>query len=172
MGRAVAGIGEQADPVGLDAVGDPHLAAIDDVIVAVGAGIGLDRCNVRSGARLGQAECRSTSPIGDPRQVALLLLLGSRDHDRSCRKPREQEHEPEHIRVLGHLFYREREPHDPRSGTAVLLGNAESQQVSLLELIEDVLRVITRGINLASARLDLVLGKSPDGLLEGAELFC
>ena len=52
MDLVVAGIGEQADPVGLHAVGDPHLAAIDDVVVAVGARIGLDRGDVGARARL------------------------------------------------------------------------------------------------------------------------
>jgi hypothetical protein len=33
--RSVAGVGEQAHPVGLRAVGGPHLAAIDDVVAAV-----------------------------------------------------------------------------------------------------------------------------------------
>ena len=56
--RRIAGIGKQADPVGLYAVGDPHLAAIDDIIVAVGARVGLDRRDVRSGARLGDADAR------------------------------------------------------------------------------------------------------------------
>ena len=56
MHLAVAGVGEQADPVGLHAVGDPHLAAIDDVIVAVGARIGLDRGDIGAGARLGDAD--------------------------------------------------------------------------------------------------------------------
>jgi hypothetical protein len=56
--RPVAGVGEQADPVGLDAVGDPHLAAVDDVIVAIGARMGFDRRHVRSGARLGDTDAR------------------------------------------------------------------------------------------------------------------
>ena len=53
---AVAGIGEQADPVGLDAIGDPHLAAIDDVVVAVGARVGLDRGDIGAGARFRHAD--------------------------------------------------------------------------------------------------------------------
>ena len=56
MRRAVAGVGEQAHPIGLRAVGDPHLAAVDDVVVAVGARIGLDRGDVGSGAGLGNAD--------------------------------------------------------------------------------------------------------------------
>src|SRR5260370_9091861 len=36
MDLPIAGIGEQADPVGLYTVGYPHLAAIHDVVVAIG----------------------------------------------------------------------------------------------------------------------------------------
>ena len=53
---AVAGIGEQAHPVGLGAVGDPHLAAIDDVIVAIGSRIRFDLGDVGARARLRDAD--------------------------------------------------------------------------------------------------------------------
>ena len=36
--------GQQGHEVGLRAVGDPHLAAVDDVIVTVGHGAGADTC--------------------------------------------------------------------------------------------------------------------------------
>ena len=54
--RTLRGIGQQADPVGLRAVGGPHLAAIDDVIVAILAGNGPDRCHIRSGTNFGDAK--------------------------------------------------------------------------------------------------------------------
>jgi hypothetical protein len=53
---AIAGIGEQTDPVGLHAVGDPHLAAVDNVIVAIRARAGLDRGDVGAGARFRYAD--------------------------------------------------------------------------------------------------------------------
>ena len=43
---ALAGVGEQAHPVGLRAVGRPHLAAVDHPVAADPAGIGLDRGDV------------------------------------------------------------------------------------------------------------------------------
>ena len=48
MHRAVRRVREQADPIGLRAVGRPHLAAIDDVVVAVLARGRLDGGDVRS----------------------------------------------------------------------------------------------------------------------------
>ena len=52
----VAGIGEQAHPIGLSAVRDPHLAAIDHVIVAVRSRGGLDLGDVRAGPGFGHAD--------------------------------------------------------------------------------------------------------------------
>ena len=37
-----AGVGQQAHPIGLQAVGDPHLAAVDDVVATVFACCGFD----------------------------------------------------------------------------------------------------------------------------------
>ena len=56
MHGAVAGVGEQADPIGLRAVGRPHLAAVDDVVGAVVARVRLDRGDVGAGADFGDAE--------------------------------------------------------------------------------------------------------------------
>src|SRR5208282_4112903 len=42
MFGTVAGIGEQAHPIRLGAIGDPHLAAIDNEVVAVRSRIGSD----------------------------------------------------------------------------------------------------------------------------------
>ena len=66
--RAVGGVGKQAHPVGLRAVGGPHLAAIDDVIAAVLARGGLDRGDVGAGADLGDAEARHVIPSDRRRQ--------------------------------------------------------------------------------------------------------
>ena len=56
MFGTVAGIGEQAHPIGLSAIGDPHLAAIDDVIVAVRSRVGFDLGDVGAGAGFRHAD--------------------------------------------------------------------------------------------------------------------
>ena len=53
---AVAGVGEQAHPIGLRAVGRPHLAAVDDVVAAVFARGRFDRRDVGAGADFRDAE--------------------------------------------------------------------------------------------------------------------
>ena len=56
------------------------------------------------------------------------------------------------------------ETHDARARTAVLLGDAQAEQVGLRELVEDVLGVLARRVDLSSAGLDLVLGESAHAL--------
>jgi hypothetical protein len=85
MDLIVAGIGEQADPVGLDAVGDPHLAAIDDVIVAVGTRLGLDRGDVRSRARLGDANASDRIARNRRLQKLAAYLIGAETRQRGRR---------------------------------------------------------------------------------------
>ena len=54
--RPLRGIGQQADPVSLGAVGGPHLAAVDDVVVAILAGECSDRCHIRARADFRHAQ--------------------------------------------------------------------------------------------------------------------
>src|SRR5450830_1467841 len=54
--RAFAGVDQHAHPVGLQAVGDPHLLAGDDVVVAVLARHALDAGHIAAGAGLGHAD--------------------------------------------------------------------------------------------------------------------
>ena len=85
MLRAVAGVGQQADPVGLGAVGDPHLAAVDDVVVAVGARIGLDRGDVGAGAGLGHADAGHRVARDRGRQEFAAHLVGAEPRQRRRR---------------------------------------------------------------------------------------
>ena len=68
--RAVAGVGQQAAPVGLHAVGDPHLAAVDDVVAAIAARRGLHRRHVAAAAGLADAQA-GDHVAGDRRRQEL-----------------------------------------------------------------------------------------------------
>jgi len=74
------------------------------------------------------------------REVALFLFFGARDHDRSRRQSGEEEHQTEHVGVLGDLFNGDRQAHDAGPRTAVLRRNAQTEQIGLAELVEEVLR--------------------------------
>ena len=63
--------------VGVASVGDPGLGAVDDVVIAIELGGGLDALQVRAGLGLGQANATATLTGGQVGQVLLLLLFGA-----------------------------------------------------------------------------------------------
>src|SRR5690606_26766458 len=73
--------GEQHD-IGPGAVGDEHLAAVDDVVVAVPTGAGGEVAGVGAGAGLGQPEAADEFTRRQTGQPAPLLLLAPPGGDR------------------------------------------------------------------------------------------
>ena len=80
---ALVGVGVRQDevPRGLGAVGDPHLGAVDDEVITIAGGAGLDALDIRSSAGLGHAvggHVRVTAVgIGHEHpEILVLLLLG------------------------------------------------------------------------------------------------
>jgi len=71
----VAGVGQQADEVGTWRVGDPHLVAVNDVVIAVGPGVGLESRHVRAGTHFADADAADFF-TGDGRAQEFLFLLG------------------------------------------------------------------------------------------------
>ena len=83
------GVGEHEVPGCLGPVGDPHLLAVDDVVVAILDGAGLDALNVRASAWLGHGvggHVRVAVAVdwaSEQAEVFMLLLLGAvHDHGR------------------------------------------------------------------------------------------
>ena len=83
---ALVGLRPDDGDVGDRAVGDPHLLAVQDPVVAVAAGAGPHRAGVRAGVGLGQAEAADRLAGGHPRQPLLLLLLRAPAPDREHRQ--------------------------------------------------------------------------------------
>ena len=69
---ALRGVHQQAAPVGLHAVGNPHLAAIDDEIIAVASRVGFDRRHVRATTDFADADAADHIP-GDCRGEKIAL---------------------------------------------------------------------------------------------------
>ena len=69
-------------PVGVLAVGDEALGAVDDPLVALAGGGRLHPGDVRAGVGLGQAERGEQRRLGQPAEVLLLELLGGGQRDR------------------------------------------------------------------------------------------
>ena len=76
--RALVGVGARDDDhqVGVDAVGDEGLRAVEHPVVALLDRAGLDALQVAAGAGLRHRDRRDEFAGAEPRQPALLLLLG------------------------------------------------------------------------------------------------
>ncbi len=85
MGGSFGGIGQQAHPVRLRAVGGPHLAAIDHVVAAVGARRGADRRHVRAGAHFADAEAGDVVAGDRGRQKLAAQLVRAKPRERGRR---------------------------------------------------------------------------------------
>src|SRR5205085_6890427 len=73
--RRGIGAAEAKDHIGVLRKRGPGLLAVDDVLVALALGLGLERGEIGAGARLGKALAPPVVDIGDARQVMLLLLF-------------------------------------------------------------------------------------------------
>ncbi|MNH97719.1 hypothetical protein D3C73_504250 [compost metagenome] len=73
--QARVGLAHQQYQVGEVAVGDERLRAVDDVVVTIANGFGLDVLQVGAGARFGHGDCRYHFPGGHFRQPTLFLLF-------------------------------------------------------------------------------------------------
>src|SRR6185436_12540491 len=69
--------------VGVAAVGDEALGAVDDPLVALADGVGLHAGDVRPRVRLGEAERGQARLLGQAREVAVLELLRAAEDERS-----------------------------------------------------------------------------------------
>ena len=111
-----------------------------------------------------------SSPVGDAREVAPLLVLVAGDQDRPDRQPGQQEHQGGGVRVLGHLLDGDGQPEDPGARPSELGGQAQPEQVGVPERLEEVVGYSPVASICAGPRLDLVLGQPADALLERGEL--
>ena len=75
--RRAVGAHQAEDPVGVIRIGRPDLLAVDDEVVAVAFGAGLQRGQIRSGVRLGIALAPADEPGRDLRQMLFLLRIGA-----------------------------------------------------------------------------------------------
>jgi hypothetical protein len=71
------GLGHHDDQVGVLAVGDEGLGAVDQIVIAVAAGEGAHGLQVGAGAGLGHRDRRGQLARHHARQPALLLVLGA-----------------------------------------------------------------------------------------------
>ena len=167
-------------PVGLDehehdareqAVGDPHLLAVDLVVAVVELlGRGLDRLHVGAQLGLGEAERGADLAGRHPRQQPLALLVGAELHQQvgadEVRVDHARDRDPAARELLDdHRVGRQVEPHP-----AVLLGDRDPEQPELLHLLDDRLRELVRVVVVLGVRDDLLVDELADHLDDRALL--
>src|SRR5690606_359640 len=158
----VGGAGEEQDDVGPGAVGDEHLGAVDDVVVAVAHRAGGEPAGVGAGARLGEAEAADVLPRGQTGQPGALLLLTSPRDDGLGDQAEGDGDDAAHggvatAQLLGDQAVREMVP----AGAAVLLVDRQPEEADLAELPDDGPVDLLGAVPGGGVRHDLALDEVP-----------
>ena len=165
----VGGAGEQAEPVGLDAVGDVELRPVDHPLVAVADRAGLQAGDVGAGVGLGHRD-RADHLAPDRRdEVALLQLLGAEAVQRRGRHV--GLHGDRHAHAGGVAapdllgeHHREQVVRAPAAVRGVVL---EAQEAEVAELREQLVRRHPPvALPPVDVRVDLPLDERPHRLAE------
>ena len=161
------GLDQDEDERGEQAVGDPHLLAVDlpaPVVALLRAR--LDRLHIGAQLGLGEAEGGADLAGGHPWQVLLLLLVGAELHEQvgadEVGVDDARDRDPAARELLDdHHVGRQIEAHAP-----VLLGDGHPEQPELLHLLDDRLGELVDGVVVLGVREDLLVGELADHLAD------
>ncbi len=131
---ARVGAGEQHHPVGDLREAGPDLLAVDDVVVAVPHGPGLERREVRARVGLGVALAPDLLAGEDLLEVALLLGVGPVGDDRRAGHAEAEDVERRRRPVKDQLLVEEELLHPREPAAPELLGPREAQEPGLVKL--------------------------------------
>jgi hypothetical protein len=172
--RAQLGLGLGVDHhgVGVGAVGDPHLGAVQQVVAALVLGAQLHADDVAAGARLAHGQRAHVLAADQLGQVFLLLRLAAValdlvDAQVAVRAVGQADGgagaadllHGDHVRQVAHV------------GAAVLLGHGDAQHAQLAHLGPQVHRGTGRSVDLGRARGDLGLREVAHGVAQGVDVF-
>src|ERR1700678_413375 len=130
--------------------GDPHLLAVQDVVVAVLTRAGAHRAWIRAGVRLGQAEAAEDFAERHLRQVLLLLLLAAEGVDGIHAEPRLNADERAHTAVAALQLLRHQAVFDGRHAGAAVALQAGAVEAELAHRLDQLFGEAT----VAIAQLD------------------
>ncbi len=168
VGRA----GEEQHDVGPGAVGDEHLAAVDDVVVAVAHRPGREVAGVGAGARLGEAEAADVRAGGEPRQPLPLLLLAPPGRDGLGDEAEGDRDDAAHRGVAAAELLRHQAVREVvAAGSAVLLVDGEAQEADVAELLHDRAVDLLRPVPGDDVRGDLPVDEVPGEPSDGGLLL-
>ena len=164
----LVGLHQHEDEARAQAVGDPHLLAVELVVAVVGLLAGrLDGLDVGAQLGLGEAEGGPDLAGRHLRQQSLLLLIGPELHQQVAADemgidhPRDRD-PPARELLDDHRVGRQIQPHP-----AVLLGDRDPEQAELLHLLDDRLRELVLVVVVLGLRDDLLVDELPDHLRDG-----
>ena len=134
-GRGV-GLGDDDDEIGMLAVGDVGLGAVEDIMVAVALGGGADALEVGAGAGLGHGD-RGRGFAGDhPRQPVSLLLLRAVG-DEIVGDDVGMEGDARGRAGISELLVDDRIVAEIEAGAAIFLRNGRAEQAGLAGLVPE-----------------------------------
>ncbi|MNY02674.1 hypothetical protein D3C86_1352540 [compost metagenome] len=169
--RFGVGAHQAEDPVGVMGQGGPGFLTIDHVVVAITYGAGLDRGQVRTGARLGIALTPPVFSAENARQETRLLFRRTELDDHRGNHVDAKRHDPRRAES-GTFFFENVFLHRAPAGAAELHGPTGRQPSALIEQAHPGdLVFFVETLALATARCDIgrqsVTQKRPDFLAEG-----
>ena len=126
--------------VGDGAGGDPHLLAVEDVLVADLARAGAHAARVRSEVRLGEAEAAELFAGGELRQPVVLLLVGSEGEDGIHDQRRLHADETAHAGVAALEFLHDQAVLDIGHAGAAIAVKVGAEEAELAHLRDEFAR--------------------------------
>ena len=163
--------GEENEESGFFAVGDPELAAIENVVAAFEFGFGLQSESVGAGTGFAQG-VGSAGIGGHARQIALLLFFGAPAQQGVVDQRVLHVHDDAgggiHAR---HFFDCENRLEEFPAAAAVLLGNLDAHQSKLKELVNQVFIEDAFFVHFFHQRADFFFGKLADVVAEKNFVF-
>jgi hypothetical protein len=172
--RAELGLGLGVDHhgVGVGAIGDPHLGAVEHVVAAGLDGPQLHADDVAAGTGLAHRQRPHVFAADQPGQVLAALGLAAVALDlvhaqvavRAVAQPDAGAGAADllhgdHVRQVAH------------AGAAVLFGHGDAEHAELAHLAPQVHRKLVAAVGLRRARGDLGLGEGVHGVAQGVDLF-
>ena len=160
---ALVGLDQGGDDAAAQAVGQPHLLAVDDVLVTFLGRAALDRRDVGSAVRLAHRERTADLAGRHPGQEVLLLLVGAvlADHVRDDEVG--VDHAADAHPAAGDLLDDQGVRQQRLAETAVLLRDHEAEQPHLLHPFDDRVRELVLVLEIGGVRQDLLVHEGPHG---------
>src|SRR3989442_12757578 len=160
LGRAGIGAGEDQREVRHAAIRDPHLAAVDDPVVALLDGGRLKRGGIAARGRLRQAEAADDFPATEARQPCQLLLRRAELQDRQLYQRDLHREGGPHGRIRAtDLLGNQRVADEVDAHSTVLLRDRSPEEAERRHLRQDLGWEALLAIALPCARRDLPIGE-------------